>query len=587
MSPGEPWTRRLRRLLRRELAALFVVAALVGALAGYGALAFRLLADAVALLLWGVREDLLPAAARALPAWHVLLAPALGGLLLGLLVRYVLPGPLPQAVPDVMRAAAHEGGRMPPASGLAAAFLSAASIGVGASVGREGPIVHLGAVLASVFTHRIGAGPLLGRTLLGCGAAAGIAAAFNAPMAGVFFALEVVVGHYGLGAFSPVVIAALVGTVVTRVHIGDVAAFALTPLPIRSLWEIPAFLGLGVLCGLVAILLIRGVDLVRDLHARARVPEPLQPALGGLAVGAIALLAPEVLGVGYEPVSRALVGGAGLGWGLVVASAKLAATCVALGSRFGGGVFSPSLVIGAALGHAFGLFAARPFPELASAPGVYATVGMGALAAAVLGAPISTVIIVFELTGDYAVTLAVMAAVATANVITGHLFGDSFFTWQLRRAGIRLDQRSEYALLRHRRVRELLRDDHVAVPRGTELAALWERFHDRHGPVFVVDEAGRLLGVVDFDDLVDVALAPGRSGPVTVDAVMEPADAVLTVDSDLARAVELARESVHDVLPVVVSEADPRLVGEVRLRDLLRAYDEAARVAREAEAGLG
>jgi len=586
MSPAESWARRLRRLLRRELAALFVVAALIGALAGYAALGFRLLSDGVALLIWGVREDLLPTAARTLSLWHVLFAPAIGGLVLGLLVRYLLPGPQPQGVPDVMRAAAHEGGRMPLASGLAAAFLSASSIGVGASVGREGPIVHFGAVLASAFTRRIGAGPLLGRTLLGCGAAAGIAAAFNAPVAGVFFALEVVVGHYGLGAFSPVVIAALVGTVVTRAHIGEVAAFALIPLSVRSLWEIPAFLGLGVLCGLVAILLIRGVDLVRELHARARIPDFLQPALGGLVVGALALVAPEVLGVGYEPVSRALLGGLGLAGGLLVATAKLVATCASLGSRFGGGVFSPSLVIGASLGHAFGLFAAQPFPDIASAPGVYATVGMGALAAAVLGAPVSTVIIVFELTGDYAVTLAVMGAVATANVITSHLFGESFFTWQLRRAGIDLDQRSEYALLRSRRVGELLREDHVAVARGTDLGTLWRILHDRHGPVFVVDGNGRLVGVVDFDDLFELALAPERDGPPVVDAVIEPADVVLTPDCDLARAVQLACESAHDALPVVASTGDPRLVGEVRLRDLLRAYDEAARVAREAEAGL-
>ncbi len=587
MSPRAVLLARLRRLLRRELAARFAVAALVGATAGYAAHAFLRGTDLLARLLWGVTEDAVPAAARLLPAWQVLAIPALGGFVLGLLMRFVLPGPLPQGVADVIRAAAEGGGRLPLRSGLAAALVSAGSIAVGASVGREGPIVHLGAVLAAPLVRRLRLDPLLGRTLLGCGVAAGIAAAFHAPLAGVFFALEVVIGHYGLAAFSPVVIASLVGTVVTRAHFGAETAFALAPHAVRSLLEIPAFLLLGLLCGLAAVAFVRAVDRVRALHERLAPADWLRPAAGGLAVGLLALALPDVLGVGYAPVSRALGGGLTATGALLLFLAKFAATALALGSRFGGGVFSPGLVLGAALGVAWSGAVAAVLPGGISAPGVYATVGMGALAAAVLGAPVSTVIMVFELTGDYGVTFAVMAAVAVANATVGRIFGHSFFTWQLRRAGHDPDRRGEFALLRRRRVRELLRRDHVTVPEDAALGELWARFHARHGPVFVVDAGERLVGVVDLDELLDRLLAPGGTGPRCVREVMAPAGVVLTLDCDLARAVRLVRDSRRDFVPVVAAEDDRRLVGEVRLRDLLRAYDEAVRRARAAEAGTG
>ena len=183
--------------------------------------------------------------------------------------------------------------------GLGAAFVSAASIGCGASVGREGPIVHLGATLGSYVAKRLQLSPSLAQTLLGCGVAAAIASAFNAPIAGVFFALEVVVGHYGLGAFSPVVISSVMGTVITRIHIGPDAAFVLPPQQVVSFLEIPAFVLLGLVGAVSAIALIRGIALVQATQERVGTPVWLRPALAGLATGLIALQLPEVLGVGY------------------------------------------------------------------------------------------------------------------------------------------------------------------------------------------------------------------------------------------------------------------------------------------------
>jgi chloride channel protein, CIC family len=256
--------------------------------------------------------------------------------------------------------------------------------------------VHLGATFGSYAARRLHLSPQVAQTLLGCGVAAGIASAFNAPIAGVFFALEVVVGHYGPGAFSPVVISSVIGTLITRIHIGPDAAFILPPQQVVSFLEIPAFVLLGLLGALSAVALIRGIALVQASHDRVGTPGWLRPALAGLVTGAIASQLPEVLGVGYETTDNALKNAYELQFVIVLAVAKGIATALCLGSGFGGGIFSPSLVLGSMVGSAFGLIAAGAFPELGSDPSVYALLGMGALAACVLGARISTVIIIFE-----------------------------------------------------------------------------------------------------------------------------------------------------------------------------------------------
>jgi chloride channel protein, CIC family len=295
-----------RRVTRNDQLLLFFLAVMVGAAAGYGALLFRLLTAAIQTLFLGDGTEHVAGIAATLPWWHVVLAPTAGGLLIGLLIRYVLPGRQPQGVAQVMEASALRSGRMPLGEGLAAAFVSAASIGCGASVGREGPIVHLGATLASSVARRLQLSAALARTLLGCGVAAAIASAFNAPIAGVFFALEVVVGHYGLGAFSPVVISSVIGTVITRIHIGPDAAFILPPQQVVSFLEIPAFVLLGLVGALAAIALMRAIALVQAGHERLGTPSWLRPAIAGLATSVIALQLPEVLGVGYEATDLAL-----------------------------------------------------------------------------------------------------------------------------------------------------------------------------------------------------------------------------------------------------------------------------------------
>ncbi|HEX5794859.1 MAG TPA: chloride channel protein, partial [Geminicoccaceae bacterium] len=501
-------SRTWQRVTRNDQLLLFFLAVMVGTAAGYGALLFRVLSAAIQLLFLGAASERVASIAAALPWWQVVLAPTLGGLVIGVLVRFVLPGRQPQGVAQVMEASALRSSRMSLREGLAAAFVSAASIGCGASVGREGPIVHLGATFGSAVAQRLRLPAPLANTLLGCGVAAAIASAFNAPIAGVFFALEVVVGHYGLGAFSPVVVSSVIGTVITRIHIGPDAAFILPPQEVVSFLEIPAFVLLGLVSALAAIALVRAIDLVEQSHRRLGTPRWLRPATAGLLTGLIALQLPEVLGVGYETTDRALNEGYALGFLVLLALAKASATALCLGSGFGGGMFSPSLVLGAMVGSAYGLVARGLFPELGSAASVYALLGMGALAACTLGAPISTVIMIFELTGDYGVTFAVMIAVAVASVFFRQLHWHSYFTWQLAQQGIDLLARRDRSLLRAARLAEVMRREVVTVPLDADLERLRTLFRHRHLPIFVVDDEGRLYGAITFEDFADAALEP-------------------------------------------------------------------------------
>lgn len=433
---------RLRHLLRNDQMVLILLAVAVGLVAALGAIGFR---HGIGLVQWvalGFPSERVHSLAATLPWQRVLLAPVLGGLLVGLLTVWLMPQRRVQGVPHVIAAYARQGGRMPLRAGLAAALIGIVSLGCGGSAGREGPAVHLGASLASWLAGRLRLPSGATRTLLGCGVAAAVAASFNAPIAGVFWALEVVVGQYGLSRLAPVMLAAVSGTALARILQGDHPAFVLPHYAAGFLGELPVFALVGVAGGLVAIAFIRGVGLVERPVERlaAKVPLWLLPALGGLLVGLLALRYPQILGVGYEATDDALRGGFSPGFLAELLVAKLAATAVTLGFRFGGGVFSPALLLGGLVGGLAGAAAAALAPGLVSGATVYVLVGMGAMAAPVLGAPISTILIIFEMTGDYAVTLAVIVGVVMACGLVNALLGHSYFSLQLERRGIRREE---------------------------------------------------------------------------------------------------------------------------------------------------
>lgn len=446
----------LRQFLSARQPIVWLLALLVGVGTSVAAILFRLGIGAAQLPWLGTASQDVARAARDVPWWVILAAPAIGGLLVGLMVDRLLPGRRAGGVPDVIEARANAGGGLHLWPGILSAMITALSLGSGASAGREGPVVHLGATIGAALCGAFQLPTAARKTLLACGVAGAVSASFNAPIAGVLFAHEVILGHYAMSAFVPIVIASVAGTLVSRLWFGDVAAFVIPDHQITSYFEFPAFGLLGIVCAAVAILFqfaLMGTDwLARNIT----MPLWLRPAVGGLAVGAIGILYPEVLGVGYGASDQALQNALPIDTLLTLLVLKTTATAITLASRFGGGVFSPALYVGAMAGGAFGLIAAMPFPAMASSQGLYSILGMGAVAAAVLGAPVSTTVMVFELTGGYGLSIALLLTVSIANGLTLAVHGRSYFAWQLEMRGQFLQEGPHRHLERTVRARDFM-----------------------------------------------------------------------------------------------------------------------------------
>lgn len=484
---------------------MWLIALATGVLAAYAVLAFRYLIGLVQWLWIGYEaENIVATIAAVRPAWQIMAGPVLGGLVVGLLLAFVAPGRRAQAVTDVIAARAVSGGHITWKAGLVSAIVSAISLGSGASAGREGPAVHIGATLASVLGSKFRLPTTARRTLLGCGAAAAVSASFNAPIAGVIFAHEVILGHYAATALTPIIISSVVATTAMRLQMGDTPVFAIPEYHIASTWEFPAFLLLGIVCGLVAVGFQTSVSQADKTARSIPLPIWLRPVIGGILVGGIAIFVPEILGVGYEATNLTLREKYTLGFLLLLLFAKTLATAITLASRFGGGIFSPTLYLGATTGGAFGLIAAMAFPDLASGSGVYAIVGMGAVAGAVLGAPLSTVLIVFELTGGYEITIALLLAVSAASVTLRSIFGQNLFSWQLSMRGLFLDDGPHNRIVKAWRVKDFF------IPVDASEKPDIEEFSERPtlSPQDTLEQAFKLFGKGNYTRLA-VVQTPG------------------------------------------------------------------------------
>ena len=451
--------------------------------------------------------------AATLPWYHLVWPPALGGLAVGLILHRFTPDGRVRAVADVIEGAALRNGRVEIREGVASAAASLITLGTGGSSGREGPVVHLAATIWTWVASRIDADGITGRDLLGCAVAGAVSASFNAPIAGTIFAMEVVLRHYALHAFAPIAIASVMGTVVNRLQFGDVAEFT---LPVNTMlafyWELPAFLILGLVSGVVAVVMMVAIFWVEDIgdavQARTGLPRWLRPAVAGLLVGVLSLVSPAVIGIGYEVTTWALTGQLTLAAAVGIAVAKVAAVSITLGGRMGGGIFSPALVVGSLTGLAFGLIATDLIPSFSGSATTYALAGLGAVAASVLGAPVSTTLIVFELTGDWQTAIAVMAAISTATAVASRFVKRSFFLSQLARRDVRIAEGPQEYLL------QMVGIAHVTHRPGTpgtpDLAALAEMVAQG----LSLDSGARLKSALRlFEDRGATLLAVTVAGP--------------------------------------------------------------------------
>ncbi|WP_416351254.1 chloride channel protein [Celeribacter halophilus] len=439
------------------------IALLIGIASGFAALGFRKGIDLLQGMLYGT-PDLrhLHTFASDLPWYWVLFLPVFGGLVVGIVLNWFTPDGRVRSVADVIEGAALNQGRVEKRAGLASAFASLITLSTGGSSGREGPVVHLAGVISTWVSNRLHADGITGRDLLGCAVAAAVSASFNAPIAGALFALEVVLRHFAVHAFAPIVIASAAGTVINRLEFGGVTEFTLAAEGALSFYvELPAFLILGLLSGLVAVLMMRSIFMADDfgswVQEKLHLPPVLRPAFAGLLLGLMAIQFPHIIGVGYETTSAALTGHLLLWQAVIYTVIKVIAVSITMAGRMGGGVFSPALMVGALTGLSFGLVATAIFPTVSGTATLYALAGMGAVAAAVLGAPISTTLIVFELTGDWQTGLAVMVAVSLSTALASRLVDRSFFLTLLERRGVHLAAGPQAYLLATVRVHQCYR----------------------------------------------------------------------------------------------------------------------------------
>ena len=447
------------------------IALLVGIAAGGAAIGFRFAVNNLQSFLYGSDDVTKLHSFLAELAWYqVVLIPIGGGLIVGLILDKFTNDGRSRSVAEVIEGAALNEGRVEVRHGLVSAVASMITLSTGGSTGREGPVVHLAAVLSTCVSRLIKANGITGRDLLGCAVAAAVSASFNAPIAGALFALEVVLRHFAVHAFAPIVIASVAGTVMSRLAFGDVTEFMLPVQNALAFYvELPAFLILGLLSGLVAVVLMRSIFWAETVANRFQdwsgLPRYLRPAAAGALLGVIAIWFPHIIGVGYETTSAALTGQLVVHEAIIFAMLKVAAVAITVGGRMGGGVFSPSLMIGALTGIAFGGIATAIFPSISGEGTLYALAGMGAVAAAVLGAPISTTLIVFELTGDWQTGLAVMVAVSMSTALASGLVDRSFFLTQLERRNVHLAAGPQAYLLATFRVATIMRaKDHKSAP---------------------------------------------------------------------------------------------------------------------------
>ncbi|HJO23634.1 MAG: chloride channel protein [Myxococcota bacterium] len=510
-------------------------------------------------------------------SWQWRLAiPTLGGLLVGPLIWFFAREAKGHGVPEVMAAVALRGGVIRPRVVAVKALASAISIGSGGSVGREGPIVQIGSAIASTLGQALKVPASQLRVIVGCGAAAGIAATFNAPIAGALFAAEVIVGGFAVAQLSPIVISSVVATVVSRSVLGNHPAFPVPPYELVSPFELVPYMAVGLIAGFVALAFIRSLSTAEDLFERLSIPEWLKAAVGGLMVGVIAIWLPNVYGVGYSTISMALTGSLPVALLGMLLVAKIIATSVTIGSGGSGGIFAPSLFLGAMTGGFIGTFVHQWFPEATASSGAYALVTMGAVFAAATHAPISAIIIIFELTQTINIIPPLMAACVTSTLVATFISRDSIYTEKLRRRGIDLYEEQTHNVLKSLYVHDIIDRNPETLPASANLATILDQvLENDRTDFFVLDENEQLLGSMQLRDLTRTLMERESLLHVVVAGdLMVPHLAALCEDDDLDVAMRTFSSGLFEELPIVAVENPRRLVGSVHKRDLIHAYNQ-------------
>jgi CIC family chloride channel protein len=565
----------LQTLHTNEHTIMAVLAVVVGLAAGFGAVGFRYLINFFQTLAYGGENDLLELVIN-LPWYYRVAVPAIGGLIVGPLVYFFAREAKGHGVPEVMEAVALKGGVIRKRVVVVKSLASAISISTGGSVGREGPIVQIGSAIGSVLGQYMKVSADRMRTLVGCGAAAGIAATFNAPIAGSMFALEVILGEFGLATFSPIVISSVVATAVSRAFLGDIPAFIVPAYELVSAWELPMYLVLGIFCAVVGVTFTKTLYRIEDLFDGIKFPEYLKGIVGGLILGMASLVFPQILGVGYGAIDMALMQKMAWWLLLVLVVVKILATSVTIGSGGSGGIFAPSLFLGAMAGGFFGAVVHQLFPNITASPGAYSIVGMGAVVSATTHGPLAAILILFEMTGDYKIILPLMLACIIATIASGQFLRDSIYTLKLARRGVDIKEGKEVNVLKSLFVKDVMNSNVETMPEALTLGIMTQRISKSKFNSFpVLDDQNQLIGILSFKDYSKAIFDENLKDLVVAKDLASTDLVTVSLDDNLWTALEKISSKDFAVLPVVSGQASNKLEGVVSRRDIIGAYNKA------------
>jgi len=566
--------RKLVQFKKTEHTFMIIMAILIGILAGYGAILFRYaikFVQALFLNSWEVNLEYI----INVPWYYKLLIPTIGGLIVGPIIHFFARETKGQGVSEVMESIILRGGAIRPRVVIAKIISSAISIGTGGSVGREGPIVQIGSAAGSTIGQLIKVRGSQLRTLVACGAAAGIAGTFNAPIAGSIFALEILLGDFAITQFSPIVIASVTSTVISRYYLGDFPAFNVPKFELTSIYEFVPYTVLGVMAAFVSVTFINIIYKTEDLFNTIKIPEYFKPAIGGLLIGIIGIFFPHIFGVGYETMDMALASKFTWSFLVLLILLKMLATSITVGSGGSGGIFAPSLFLGASLGGFVGTVSNTLFPSIVTSPGAYALVGMGAVAAAVMNAPITSILMLFELTNDYRIILPLMISIILAVIIKMQLKKDSIYDIKLKRKGLQLKKEYEPNVLSSIKIHKILKTDFITILPDTKFKKLFKltkkTFHLNY---FVADENNVLIGILSPYKIRTLAREQGKSiKEITANDLIIDKKTFFTPDDTLDMVGLILNELILDEIPIVDNEISKKIVGYISKTDLIHAYN--------------
>ncbi|MFH0881953.1 MAG: chloride channel protein [bacterium] len=567
----------LREFPTREYSFNMLMAGIIGIIGGYGAVGFRWAIAIVEKITFHVKTPTFDILLQ-MPWYWRLAIPVIGGLIVGPIVTFFSSEAKGHGVPEVMAAVATKGGIIRGRVAAAKVIASAVTIGTGGSAGSEGPIVQIGSSIASALGQLFRVSPRRMKTFVGCGAAAGIAATFNAPVAGMLFSLEIVMGDFAVSQLSPIIVASVLATAVSRMHLGNAPAFSVPGYEMVSPLELISYAVLGVAAAFVAVGFSKTLTATEDFFENLRIPDWTKPAVGGLVIGVMGAFGlPHVYGVGYEFIEEALAGHLALTLMLILIVAKIVATSATLGSGGSGGILAPSLFMGAMIGGIIwnGTHAIAP-EYVATTYGPYALVGMAAVVAAATHAPLQAILILFELTGGYEVILPLMLASIIAVIVSRKLFEESIYTVKLSAKGIKLRRGAEVNVLKGIHTREVMRTDFKVVQDNTRLRPVLDLIADSstNSSIFVTNRDDHLVGYIAYNELRHVLFDVEALEPVLAAADIANLSPVsVRPDDTLDVVIQLFARRNLDELPVIDPDSPGRIIGSVHRADVVDSYN--------------